>query len=188
MLWHEGIASCIGSYHVAWGQTRALYYNSDLTLSQSFQPMAVQKAVLSLAASAQRAHASCRTIFCLEDIDYSVWCSYNAVSFLQSPRELPINRPLWWIAVCLLWVQANLPQPLQCGMQYYVILVRFIVYWILWATNNKTDQLFVALTTADAVPKPFFLRVIGTRQYAILFNVTNTYMQLVAFVTFILKH
>ena len=103
MLWHEGIASRIRSYHVAWGQTRALYYNSDLTLSQSFQPMAVQKAVLSLAASAQRAHASCRTIFCLEDIDYSVWCSYNVVSFLQSPRELPINRPLWWVAVCLLW-------------------------------------------------------------------------------------
>ena len=98
-----------GAYRVAWRQTRALYYKRDLTLSQSVQPMAVQKAVLSLAASAQRAHAWCRTIFCLEDIDHSVWCSYNAVSFLQSPRELPINRPLGWVVVCLLWVQTILP-------------------------------------------------------------------------------
>ena len=70
---------------------------------------------------------------------YTVWCLYNTVNFLQNIHERhPAARPSGWAMGCLFWVQPLvdiLPQFLQWRMKYHVILDCVIT-----ALNSETKQ------------------------------------------------
>ena len=82
---------------------------------------------------------------------YTVWCRYNAVSFLTNIHERhPIAHPSGRGMGCLLWIQHQIDISLQLLMWYLIILdrvltaldcivthieIKYAPIWLLWSPS-----------------------------------------------------